>query len=292
MTEVLSRAARYKLKVPSNKSFNWIYSSYDLEIRIGSLRIEIGRFSFGLISRIKILTNPSDGAVIKAGAFCEAASSSIILVGGEHRNDDLFNYTFSSGRIFKSFMPPEDHDLVSVKPTEVTEIGNNVVISEGCIVISGANIGEGCVIGSLALVRGNLAPYSVYGGVPAAKLRERFSPTMVALHRSARMQDIAAHCMPALPRLLHELQLGKLNAEQFTKLVDFLPARPKVIVEALRTDDGKIVFVKPVDFLIGDKSIVNESNRATLTKYFEQASNKTEEITWSPDIFNLLDLYE
>lgn len=53
------------------------------------------------------------------------------------------------------------------------EIGRDVWIGAGCRILDGARIGDGSVIAAGAVVRGELAPYCVYGGVPARNLKDR-----------------------------------------------------------------------------------------------------------------------
>lgn len=52
-------------------------------------------------------------------------------------------------------------------------IGNDVWIGAGAKLLRGSDIGEGCVVGAGAVVKGRLEPYGVYVGVPARKIGER-----------------------------------------------------------------------------------------------------------------------
>jgi acetyltransferase-like isoleucine patch superfamily enzyme len=52
-------------------------------------------------------------------------------------------------------------------------IADDVWIGAGCVILDGASIGKGCVIGALSLVKGELEPYGVYAGNPLEKLGER-----------------------------------------------------------------------------------------------------------------------
>lgn len=47
-------------------------------------------------------------------------------------------------------------------------VGGDVLIKEG------VKLGTGCIVGSGALVTRDVAPYTIVGGVPAKKLRDRF----------------------------------------------------------------------------------------------------------------------
>lgn len=52
-------------------------------------------------------------------------------------------------------------------------IEDDVWIGANCVILDGARIRKGCVIGACSLVRGELEPYGVYGGHPLQKLKER-----------------------------------------------------------------------------------------------------------------------
>lgn len=46
------------------------------------------------------------------------------------------------------------------------DIGEDVWIGAGCVLLDGARLGSGCVIGALSLVRGQVEPYTVNAGNP------------------------------------------------------------------------------------------------------------------------------
>jgi virginiamycin A acetyltransferase len=52
-------------------------------------------------------------------------------------------------------------------------IGDDVWIGANCVLLDGALIPDGCVIGAGSLVRGRLDPYGVYVGNPLVKRGER-----------------------------------------------------------------------------------------------------------------------
>ena len=65
----------------------------------------------------------------------------------------------------------------------LTTIESDVWIGYGAIVMSGVRIGQGSIIAAGSLVSKDVEPYSIYGGVPAKKLKDRFdSPTALDEH--------------------------------------------------------------------------------------------------------------
>lgn len=54
-------------------------------------------------------------------------------------------------------------------------IGDDVWIGYGSIVLSGVEIGEGCIIAAGSVVTKSTEPYSIYGGTPAKRLGDRFA---------------------------------------------------------------------------------------------------------------------
>lgn len=56
----------------------------------------------------------------------------------------------------------------------ITKIEDDVWIGYGATVMQGVIIGEGSIIAAGSVVVKNIEPYSIYGGNPAKKLRDRF----------------------------------------------------------------------------------------------------------------------
>lgn len=58
-------------------------------------------------------------------------------------------------------------------------IGNDVWIGYGATILSGVTIGNGAVIAAGAVVTGDVEPYTIVGGVPARKIRYRFTSDQI-----------------------------------------------------------------------------------------------------------------
>lgn len=52
-------------------------------------------------------------------------------------------------------------------------IGNDVWIGANSVILDGADIGDGCVVGAGSVVRERLEPYGVYVGNPLVRIKER-----------------------------------------------------------------------------------------------------------------------
>jgi phosphonate metabolism protein (transferase hexapeptide repeat family) len=64
--------------------------------------------------------------------------------------------------------------------TERVEIGHDVWIGHGAIILPGVKIGHGAVVAAGAVVTKDVAPYAVVGGVPAQFIKWRFEPEISA----------------------------------------------------------------------------------------------------------------
>jgi virginiamycin A acetyltransferase len=62
--------------------------------------------------------------------------------------------------------------ITAKKPDVV--IGNDVWIGYGATILSGVEIGDGAIIGAMAVVAKNVEPYSIVAGNPARLIRKRF----------------------------------------------------------------------------------------------------------------------
>lgn len=82
------------------------------------------------------------------------------IIGGNHDVRFTKNHMFFNKNIdhLKSFIQIED----------------GVWIGTNSVILSGANIKEGAVIGAMSLVNSEIPPYTVAVGIPAKKIKKRF----------------------------------------------------------------------------------------------------------------------
>ncbi len=52
-------------------------------------------------------------------------------------------------------------------------IGRHVIIGTGSVVLPGVRIGDGCAVGAMSMVKGDLPPWTISVGIPAKPVKER-----------------------------------------------------------------------------------------------------------------------
>ena len=67
-------------------------------------------------------------------------------------------------------MIPDEYKNLQKAPVY---IGRHAIIGSGSVILPGSEIGEGCAVGSLSLIKNALDAWWIYAGIPAKKLKER-----------------------------------------------------------------------------------------------------------------------
>ena len=71
-----------------------------------------------------------------------------------------------------------------------TVIGNDVWVGYGVIIMSGVKIGDGAIIAAGSVVVKDVEQYSIYGGVPAKKIKDRFEqPEDLEAHKRLLLKN-------------------------------------------------------------------------------------------------------
>lgn len=84
---------------------------------------------------------------------------------------------------------PDDDSLIQWRRENRVEIGCDVWIGHGAIIMGGVSIGHGAVIAAGAVVTHDVAPYEVVGGVPAWHLSWRYEEATIAAMLRIRWWD-------------------------------------------------------------------------------------------------------
>ena len=112
-----------------------------------------------------------DQTKIRIGKYCSIATEVKIILGGEHRIDWVSTYPFME---FLDIWPTSSGIEGHPGSKGDIEIGNDVWIGHGAIIMSGISIGDGAVIAAGSVVTKSVEPYLIVGGNPAKPIRTRF----------------------------------------------------------------------------------------------------------------------
>lgn len=78
-------------------------------------------------------------------------------------------------------------------------IGNDVYLGDGIVVMPGVTIGDGAVVAANAVVTKDVEPYTIVGGIPAKKIRDRFPDTVKEALLNTRWWNAKLEVLKSLP---------------------------------------------------------------------------------------------
>ena len=139
--------------------------------------VEIGRYSYGDILRPGLLPPGT-----RVGAWCSVGSG-LIVRRRDHPLDrpSLHPFFYNSGLGFL------ERDTIPSEQDNPLTIGHDVWIGDRVTILGGCrSIGNGAVLAAGAVVTHDVEAYSVVGGVPARRIRMRFSAEKAARIEESR----------------------------------------------------------------------------------------------------------
>lgn len=134
--------------------------------------IKIGRGSYGIDRNTFAGLSPD--CPVSIGNYCSFGPEIMIFCKTDHRVDLPATYPIRS-----LLSAPEKGNVDAITRGPIT-IGNDVWIGARAMILSGVTIGDGAVIGAGAVVSRDVAPFTVNAGVPARRIRDRFTPAQAA----------------------------------------------------------------------------------------------------------------
>lgn len=96
----------------------------------------------------------------------------VTIITGDHRIDVVGKHIIDVSDEEK--LPEHDADVI---------IEDGVWIASNVTILKGVIVGEGAVLAAGAVVTQNVEPYAIYGGVPAKKIKMRFSEEELIEHK-------------------------------------------------------------------------------------------------------------
>ena len=107
---------------------------------------------------------------VTIGAYTMLANN-VYIIGGDHLYNKVGTPIIFSGR-----------DVV-----RQTTIGRDCWIGAHTIIMCGVKIGEGSIVAAGSVITKDIDPFTIYGGVPAKKIKDRFESKDDVIRHSASL---------------------------------------------------------------------------------------------------------
>ena len=139
---------------------------------------------------------PFLGDKLIIGKFCAIAKGiEFVMNGANHRMCSVTTYPFNiMGGGWEQFTPAlEDLPLKGD-----TVVGNDVWIGKNAVIMPGSKIGDGAIIAAYSVVSGKIDPYTIAGGNPARKIKNRFDDELKNLLLQYKWWDLPLEKITAI----------------------------------------------------------------------------------------------
>jgi virginiamycin A acetyltransferase len=120
---------------------------------------------------------PFIGDRLIIGKFCALARNiKFIMNGANHKLDGFSTYPF---QIFGNGWEKVTSQTGELPYKGDTAIGNDVWIGYEAVIMPGVQVGDGAIIAAKSVVVGDVSPYTIVGGNPAKRIRQRFEDEVI-----------------------------------------------------------------------------------------------------------------
>lgn len=133
--------------------------------------VEVGRHTYG---RPRVVSYAGSESSVRIGSFCSISPGVDIVTGGIHPVHWASLYPFR----IKWGMDGACDDGMPTTRGDI-EIGSDVWIGTGALILSGVTIGHGAVVAARAVVSRDVPPYAIAAGVPARVVRYRHTADQI-----------------------------------------------------------------------------------------------------------------
>ena len=138
-------------------------------------RVVMGQGTYG-VPRVE--TYAHDDTRLIVGAYTSIAKRATFILGGNHPADRVTTFPL---RIMRG-LPGAGSDGYPYSKGDI-QVGSDVWIGYGAMVLSGVTIGDGAMVAARSLVSADVPPFAIVAGTPARVLRYRHTPEQCAALR-------------------------------------------------------------------------------------------------------------
>lgn len=262
------------------KRLTMLLGHYDLRVFISDTAyVDIGRGSLEGALRIDYARNDAVGCVGSIGQFCDFAPDCKLYGGGEHHNSLPVNVVMTGVPAFRGAAANHKIGNLQAITQSPFSIGNAVVISSGVRVLTGSQIGDCTVIAAGGLVRGTAEAYSIYGGLPAKKLKDRVDVQTLEAMRQVRWWDFDIEYLGNHLDSLQSASVDTAAGHIYRK-----PA-PRFILKLLEVGKpGQLIQI--MGFIDNGISHGSSDMPEVVRAYIGQLASKTDSYQWIADVWN------
>ena len=151
-----------------------------------------------------IIQNANMGKFVNIAAMARIGAT-------QHPVERASLHHFTYRRTIYGFDAEDDVEFFKRRKERMVAIGHDVWIGHGVIIMPGVTIGNGAVIGSGAVVTKDVEKYSIVAGVPAKKIRDRFSKEIINDFEEVKWWDWSYE------KIKENFNDFLLNGEEFVK---------------------------------------------------------------------------
>lgn len=162
----------------------------------------IGKYTYGE----PIIYDWNDGSTLTIGNYTSITNGVVIMLGGGGHNPEFVStYPFPSAPKLWG-----EYKEYKIKNGSVN-IGNDVWIGYGVIILPGVSIGDGVVIGTGTVVAKDVPPYSIVIGNPAKVIKKRFSDKEIKKLLEVKWWDWPEEKIKENVKHLHSKNLSSIS---------------------------------------------------------------------------------
>lgn len=158
----------------------------------------------------------------RIGTYCSIGDHSGVIIGSHPTRTYVSTHPAFYSVLYQGGISyVEETTLPSAKTLPsgfVCEIGSDVFIGSYVQILNGVRIGDGSIVAAGSLVTGDVEPYTVVGGVPAKKIRDRFTPEETAFLKKIRWFDWPPEEIAKYSRYFNDIQAFQKAYEEDHRL--------------------------------------------------------------------------